>query len=346
MSYLEGIQLIILFSLLIIASISDIKYGYVKNRIIIISIAIGLGSIIPYFLFYVPNLFVTYLCNVGFSAMVGLAFYYLGIWGAGDSKLLFAIMILIPVRLYDAMHQGITTCFLVILLIFVAAFLFVIGDTLYLGIRQKNLFVRTTCQINWKSAIKCYLFIFSFLLLTQNAISIIFQSNGCYDRQLYMAIYIFVLLFGIVLAEKASWVVSVILVIIAIGFSIYSRVIIRPLSLRDNLKFYIASFLLILFRNSATKYNYDTIPISELKAGMILSLKSSLLFTNSKIVGLPSISKEDMRSRLTNDEIESISKWSKYNKNIKTVTIIRKIPFAVFLSIGTGLFILLEVLIK
>lgn len=66
---------------------------------------------------------------------------------------------------------------------------------------------------------------------------------------------------------------------------------------------------------------------------MILSTVSTIIMQSSITKGLPSISTEDLKSRLTLDEIESIKIWARAT-HTKTLTIVRKIPFAIFISIG------------
>ena len=69
---------------------------------------------------------------------------------------------------------------------------------------------------------------------------------------------------------------------------------------------------------------------------------SILGFVGSRVQGLPTISTEDLKSRLTKDEVESINRWSKTPKGNASIVIVRKIPFALFIGIGTVIFIVLE----
>ena len=50
---------------------------------------------------------------------------------------------------------------------------------------------------------------------------------------------------------------------------------------------------------------------------------------------------EDMACRLTTEEVVAVHKWYKRKKALNTITIVRKIPFAIFIAMGYGLFILL-----
>ena len=88
----------------------------------------------------------------------------------------------------------------------------------------------------------------------------------------------------------------------------------------------------------AGKYVYESVPTEDVKAGMILSRSTVVCFAPSKVKGLPQISYEDMRSRLTEEEAAAVRRWkdSKYGK--ATVVSVRKIPFASFIAVGVILF--------
>ena len=90
-------------------------------------------------------------------------------------------------------------------------------------------------------------------------------------------------------------------------------------------------------------------PVSEfvptLAVPASVSYTHLILMQNSRVRGLPQISTEDLKSRLTDDEIESIKRWAKSRK-IEYVSIVKKIPFAIFLELGfVGYFIIWSLLI-
>jgi preflagellin peptidase FlaK len=105
-------------------------------------------------------------------------------------------------------------------------------------------------------------------------------------------------------------------------------------------KVYIYLAIVLLFRNLSEKFNYETIPTTTIKAGMILSNFSVIQMIPSKIKGLPTFSTEDMRSRLTIEQVESIKKWSYSKYGLSEVVIVRKIPFAIFMTLGVIVFLL------
>jgi hypothetical protein len=95
----------------------------------------------------------------------------------------------------------------------------------------------------------------------------------------------------------------------------------------------------------AEKYNYKTIPTEDVKSGMVLSYGTILMFQPSKVKGLPTYTTEDIRSRISGDEAERIVRWknSKYGRPM--ITIVRKIPFAIFITMGTIFYLLMRILL-
>lgn len=96
---------------------------------------------------------------------------------------------------------------------------------------------------------------------------------------------------------------------------------------------YVFVMVLLLCQMTIRINQYEEVGIGNLKRGMILSSFSSLLMQNSRVRGLPPISTEDLKSRLTEEQVESIARWAKSRK-VSTVTVIRKIPFAIFIFAG------------
>lgn len=101
----------------------------------------------------------------------------------------------------------------------------------------------------------------------------------------------------------------------------------------------------MLFRNVSEQYNYKCIKIADLKPRMILSYGSVLKFYNSRIKGLPKQTTEATDSRITEDEVNSIKRWSKSTKGEENIVIVRHMPFAPFMLIGEVIFFILHLYI-
>ena len=104
---------------------------------------------------------------------------------------------------------------------------------------------------------------------------------------------------------------------------------------------YAVVLLMSALRILIQHYNYETIQSEDVKKGMVLSLQTTLLFSGSTVKGLPKISKENLNDRISEEEAKSVKRWSKTNEGSETVTIVRKMPFAIFISLGTVVFIVL-----
>ena len=92
----------------------------------------------------------------------------------------------------------------------------------------------------------------------------------------------------------------------------------------------------------SSKYNYETINVSDLKARMILSFGSVIQFYGSNVKGLPKSTTESTDSRLTEDEVSSIKRWSKTKRGKDEITIVKHLPFAPFILIGEIIFFVIK----
>ena len=79
---------------------------------------------------------------------------------------------------------------------------------------------------------------------------------------------------------------------------------------------------------------------------MILSTASTLQMQTSRVRGLPGISHEDLRDRLTEEQANSVRRWGKTEKGNEMVTIMRRVPFALFLAIGYIVYFLMWSVLK
>lgn len=343
MIFLEAYQLAILMALLVNVALSDLYRGIVSNKSILFALAAGIVSVIPYYAFFATDCLTAYVINLVIGIRVSLLLYAMGIWGAGDSKLLSVTVMIFPARLYCMNHKSLASCFLLISIVFIVAFIYVILDTVVLGIKQKDLFKLPKRKFDWKGYLKSFLFFFFILALFNGVLFAILPDTLLMDGALLAAIHFVVILIGLRLGEKANW-----HIVLAMGVA-YAAMLLCGIVQFDlsgvNWGIYVVVILLVLFRSFADKYNHKTIPVSELKPGMIVSIGTILLFAKSRVKGLPTFSTEDLKSRLSAEEVDRINRWSQTKSGQETIVIVRKIPFALFIGVGTLLFAILEVLV-
>ena len=114
-----------------------------------------------------------------------------------------------------------------------------------------------------------------------------------------------------------------------------------PILTKKMIAVYAVVLLMSALRILIQQYNYETIPSKDVKKGMVLSLQTTLAFAGSTVKGLPKVSKENLNDRITEEEAKSVIRWSKTGEGSETVTIVRKMPFAIFIFLGTLVFIIL-----
>lgn len=109
-------------------------------------------------------------------------------------------------------------------------------------------------------------------------------------------------------------------------------------------KSYTVLFLALFLRHIMSGYNYQEIPTKNVEKGMVLSYVTLAKFLPSRVKGLPKQGGEDMRYRITEDEMNAIKRWesSKYGED--TIIIVRKIPFAIFIIAGILLLFIIRIL--
>ena len=129
--------------------------------------------------------------------------------------------------------------------------------------------------------------------------------------------------------------------------TILSCLLVNSAHFQVNVKIYLLVFVVLLIRLFVEKYNYQTIPTNKAEKGMVLAYSTILGFIPSSVQGLPKEkTTEDIRSRITADEAESIKRWENSKYGRAEITIVRKIPFAIFISIGAVIYTFARMLIK
>ena len=76
---------------------------------------------------------------------------------------------------------------------------------------------------------------------------------------------------------------------------------------------------------------------------MILSYATVMKFNSSRVVGLPKTTYEDMRSRLNDEEVDAIKRWRISKNGCEKITIVRKMPFAIFIVLGEIIFFIVRI---
>jgi hypothetical protein len=107
---------------------------------------------------------------------------------------------------------------------------------------------------------------------------------------------------------------------------------------------YVLVIAFIIIRALVSKYNYKVIKTEDIEEGMVLSKVDTMFMHQYNIKGMPEISDETLRSRITAEEAQLIRRWGKSKHGKTEITIVRKVPFASFMSISLMIYLAIGVL--
>lgn len=331
----------------ILATITDFREKKIYNKTIIY------GVIVSFILYIVMwkqidmELIKNYVINLSISILISFLFFYFKIWAAGDAKLFIAMIIMIPFELYEVDLSNIFPGIYLLIIIFSIAFLYVVMETIFLWAKDSEKFQKLkTIKFNIKTIkdwLEKYFMGYFIILLINNIIYLLFptfqEKNGALMLVCNMLILIFI--YRIIQNKKQTVIVTTISII----FNIIYYIIMKFNIYQINIKMFIIVISIMIFRDISEKYNYECIKIENLKPRMILSYGSVLKFYSSRIKGLPKHTTETTDSRLTNDEVNSIKRWSKSSKGDDSIVVVRHMPFAPFMLIGEIIFWVLHLYI-
>lgn len=312
-----------------VSSYTDIKSGKIYNSFLIsiVVIDIILDSIY-YFVFneYIIDFFV----NILIIACLSIILYAFHIWAGGDSKMLIVALLSFPARWYVSVINSNYTLVFVVAFSFVAGYMYIIIDSIISAIKKKAVILQKDFLDYFKQFFINYLAIINYLWIF-NLFDIIYFSK--YIMLDFIAYFAIGLLISLIISKtkilrSIYFIAPIFIINVAIG------IILKIGLYQIDYKNYVFVITFEIIRFFASKYNYIEIETKNIKPGMILSTASSVLINMSKSESIPGISKEDQRNRLTVSESEAVIAWGKSRYGAKKITIVRKIPFAIFISLG------------
>lgn len=338
---IDIVKIVLVVALSVYASVSDCIKGIIKNKVLIPFFVVGIFlNVVEWFCFDAEYLFMHFL-NIAIVVFISMALYTVRVWAGGDAKFVVTLSFLVPYNLYFSTFSNNFSLILVLVFAFALSYIFLIAESIYKGIKNKHVaskdkIVKQIRKILFRM-ISCsaYLMLFDNILLL--AVPNI-QQNSSY---LIVAINIcLVLIINGIKVLRNKYLLTVV-----IAANIIICIILRLQILN---KFTLINLVVVVVINILKalidEYNYEIIPTQNVKKGMILSAETTLLFLNSRVNGLPKMSTEDLRSRLSESEAESVKRWENLKYGVSEIRIVRKIPFAVFVSLGTLIFMILGAL--
>ena len=342
MTALSVIKLTALILCCILATISDTREGIISNKLIAVFGIVGLSLDVLTIWFssaYENRLF---LLNAGSMILIAFTLYFLHIWAGGDCKLLVVIALLFPPELYWRFDSTEFTLWYSLGFMFGIGFIYILIESIALWLIND----KGKWSSDFLEAFKHTLFQYIKAMIYISALSHIYNYfifPHVRIPNVVMSIA-FILFFWKI--RSYEFYNSLPLTAFIAVFDLCMTLFTGTVTVSTNWITYVIVLTFMVLRLFVSKYNYQIINTEDIKRGMILSQVSSLLMQNSRIEGMPSVSDESLDSRLTIEEAESIVRWSKTKNGLKQITIVRKIPFAVFITSGALAYLLARGVLK
>lgn len=344
MIYIEALMITVVLYTGIAATWSDCRTGLIANKMLrksFIVLTVLNGIYYSIFYRYCLTLFLTNFIGL---FLIAFLFYVYHLWAAGDSKLFFIIGFGIPARLYSFWQLGFTPGFAILIIIFSLAYIYVIADSIIRGIKEKNLLCIHFQKLHWKFIICSYLFMVMAIRLI-NLILIIIAGEYLNNHVFFLTVIDFFIILSLFqLRKHITNKIFYILTVCGWGIIIMLGIlkIIPFTGIYIDLKSWIIVFIIMMLRIISERYNYQEIPTEMIKERTILSASTVLMFRTSRVQGLPKCITEDLQARISKEEVAAVLRWKDTKQGKPTIMIVRKIPFAIFITVGTVIFILME----
>ena len=340
MPVIDIVQAVILMLFCGYATVSDIRTGKIKNLILLISFGILLLTNFVKFLFFDQDDFFLYLENAGILLLIGFVGYFVKLWAGGDCKVLALLAVSYPTLFYFDYNHIRLTLWLIPVIAFIISFIYLIVDSVISVIGKNNRIDRKQMIVTLRRYIVLYVKAFVFI----TAWNQIYAYFVYPYLQIHPAIYFSISVVIVFVISRIKVLGNVWVIIGVAAFDVAMIIISHNFTIVTNWKNYLLVFLFMILKSFMSLYNYKTVSVEEVASGMVLTRTDTLFMQRSRVKGLPAVSDETLKSRLTKDEADSVKRWGKSKYGKPQVSIVRKIPFAAFLSIGTVLYFLVGVL--
>lgn len=313
-----------------ISAYTDIKNGKVKNILLLMSLLISL----PIQVFACASGIVFYveiLTNVAIAFAISLLFYAFGFWAAGDSKLLMTISLIFPYTLYWNIQPYWVKSLSLILFFIATTYVYIIVDTILNVLFNLQIFLKI-----WKKTVTKFTLIefakkWCVIIVITNVICAL---NKVYIDLSYSFVAISIFFAYIMLnkfIEKAEkiWYLALIINILTWFFN--------GDTVKNMICRIVLAVLLFILSKAVQAFNYKIITTKQLRESMIISaLSIQEIIKNPELEFLRNKSHEDMKARLNIEEVELIK-----NVDIDNIRIVRKLPFAAFISVACLLYLVM-----
>lgn len=335
----------LVFLVVWVAAITDIRYGRVKNIHLIIALVIWLALIFVTTLSHhiIEQEWFAWLLNLGFSIVASIILYLYDIWSPGDCKLFLFIALSYPLEAYTVRMGNVFPSLDIIVFSFTLGYIFLLISTFIkpgknsvpsAHPQQPLLLVRDRI-ISILANIG--------LLSSFYAVLDLYFGDFLYANEMFCAL----ILIGLISLlqnrfEHACRILGF------IGLLLFlSRMVINAAwidMLFGVIRGLIISLIIDILNQRIGKNTYREIPGEEVNPGMILSYVTIWDMQNCIDPDLPHTTTENRRSRITQRQADAVRLWCKNAK--RNVIIVEMIPFAPCIALAVCVLIIRFFILK
>lgn len=326
---LEVISFCLMGVLCFLCSKSDLRDGIIHNKILAVFLGCAIALDAVYYGFFVKDLFRDFALNISVITAVSLYFFYSHSFAGGDCKLIIVLAMLYPARYYLMYGSSRTTLLFAVGLAILAGYCYLFCSSIGAILSKKVTITKEYIKSSLWQFLKSYFAAMLYISCVNNML-LLFGNQGFHVNVWFIRGSCLVVAWCVgrfpVLKKLKSLVLAGIIAAV-------SSLVVKSIPFSLNPENYLLTLILLICQMTIRTNLYEKIPVSELKKGMILSTFSSLLMQSSITKRLPAVSTEDLKSRLTTEEIESVQIWARAT-HTENLVVVKKISFAVFISIG------------
>ena len=314
----------------IVASVCDIRNGLIPNRLIVVILSIGIVMDVVYYGIIHQDRIDEFALNITAVLVLSILLFYTKSLAGGDCKLLFALSLLYPANSY-LIYAGIeVTLFSTICFSFFLGWGFLLVRAVVRIIIGKSKIDGGYVVKYLTTYVKTYLTAMLYIMI----INMLFVAYELYVGSVYTGIIWGFCVAVAILSSKVRVLRNRFVIIGAIVICVVLAIVLQVVPISINPSTYLFTAGLVLCQMAIRTDLYETIATKDVKRGMILSSVSSTMMQNTRVKGIPKISDETLGSRLTESEADSVRRWGKSKNGRLAVSIVRKMPFAVFVLLG------------
>lgn len=311
------------------ASLTDLKSGMIRNKMLSVFGILALVLDLIYYGLFATDLLTSFLGNSLLIAVICLFLFYSQILAGGDVKLAILLAGFYPAQyLIRYGKTDLTLYFSLGIAVLLGFFYLLITSLVSWGTRRSTItvqdFVLTIIQY-----LKRYLFISVYFYLI-NLMLYYFVPSLMHRYPVLINLGLIMFAFQI---QKIKLLRNKYVLLAVILLDLTGCILTGLMPFSVNPSSYLFIFLVLSSQLVISKNLYQKVSRENLKAGMIPSLLFSMKYQKSRFKNLPGISAENLGSRLSEEQANAVVRWMTKNK-IEEAEVVKKIPFGVFIFAG------------